>query len=141
MSRYIIHRVIQAILCVIAVSVIIFLIGRLLGDPTDLLLDIYASDEDKVLLRNRLGLDKPLLEQYGIFIWNALRGSLGESILTKEPVTKLLAERLVATLQLGIGTILIGVAIALPVGIYSAVKRGSFFDVFLCIFLYQVSIF
>jgi len=128
MQRYILVRVFQSIFSLLAVSFIIFSLSRLSGDPLDLLLDISATQADKALLAKKLGLDKPLTEQYLLFLGQVIQGDLGNSIVSKAPVIDLLVERAFNTFQLGAVAIGISILIALPVGVYSAVKRGSFFD-------------
>ena len=128
MQRYLLSRIIQSILTLLAVSFIIFSMSRLSGDPLNLLLDISATQEDKALLAKKLGLDKSLLEQYGIFLANALRGDFGTSIVTKAPVIDLLFERALNTFELGAVAFGVSLLIALPVGVYSAVRRGTFLE-------------
>ncbi len=128
MQRYVLGRIIQSIVCLIGVSFIIFYLSRLSGDPLDLLLDISATEADKLLLAKRLGLDRPFLEQYWIFLVQIAQGDFGTSIVAKVPVTDLLWERTVNTFQLGAVAIGVSILIALPVGVYSAVNRGSFLD-------------
>jgi peptide/nickel transport system permease protein len=112
----------------LAVSVIVFLLGRLSGDPLDLLLPIDATEEDRAILSEHLGLDKPLPVQWGIFIENALQGDFGRSVRTGRPTMDMVAERFPATLQLSLAAILISLVISLPIGVYSAVRRGGFLD-------------
>ncbi len=128
MQRYILSRIIQSILTLLAVSFVIFSMSRLSGDPLNLLLDVSATQEDKTLLAKKLGLDKSFIEQYGIFLGNAIRGDLGTSIVTKAPVIDLLFDRAINTFELGAVAFGMSLLIALPVGVYSAVKRGTFLD-------------
>ncbi len=130
MQRYILSRIIQSIFTLVAVSFVIFSLSRLSGDPLNLLLDISATQEDKTLLAKKLGLDKSFIEQYGIFLGNAIRGDLGTSIVAKVPVVDLLLDRAVNTFELGAAAFGMSLLIALPVGVYSAVKRGTSLDVF-----------
>jgi peptide/nickel transport system permease protein len=111
------------------VSVIVFILGRLTGDPVALLLTEYSTEEDRIRLTRQLGLDKPLPEQYAIFIGNALRGDLGRSIRgERAPALELILERLPATVQLAVTAVLISFFIGLPLGVMAAVKKGSFLD-------------
>jgi len=128
MQRYILSRVIQAIISILAVTIIIFLLSRLAGDPLDLLLDITATYEDRARLSEQLGLDKPLVQQYGVFMYNLIQGDLGKSVVNKQPVIDLLVQRAIATFQLGAVAIGICLAIAVPIGVFSAVRRGTFLD-------------
>ena len=129
MQRYIVRRLLQAMITLLLVSVIVFILGRLTGDPVALLLTEYSTEEDKIRLTRQLGLDKPLPEQYAIFIGNALRGDLGRSIRgERAPALELILERLPATVQLAVTAVLISFFIGLPLGVMAAVKRGSFLD-------------
>jgi peptide/nickel transport system permease protein len=129
MQRYIVRRLLQAVITLFLVSVIVFILGRLTGDPVALLLTEYSTEEDKILITKQLGLDKPLTEQYAIFIGNALRGDLGRSIRgERAPALKLVLERLPATVKLAAIAVLVSFLIGLPLGVITAVKKGSFLD-------------
>lgn len=129
MGKYILGRIIQAIICLLAVSFIIFYLSRLTGDPLDLLLDISATMEDRLLLASKLGLDQPFIVQYWKFLSNAVMGDFGNSIVTQSPVIDLLVQRAKNTFELGFFAIGISICIALPVGVYAARKRDSFLDI------------
>jgi len=110
-------------------SVIVFLLGRLTGDPVSMLLSQYSTEEDRVRITERLGLNKPILEQYGIFIFNALQGDLGKSVAgDNRPAVALILERFPASLKLALVALIISILIGIPLGVLSAVKRGSFLD-------------
>jgi peptide/nickel transport system permease protein len=129
MQRYIVRRLLQAVITLFLVSVIVFILGRLTGDPVALLLTEYSTEEDKILITKQLGLDKPLPEQYAIFLGNALRGDLGRSIRgERAPALKLVLERLPATMELAAIAVLVSFLIGLPLGVITAVKKGSFLD-------------
>ncbi len=129
MQRYIVRRLLQAVITLFLVSVIVFMLGRLTGDPVALLLTEYSTLEDKELLTKQLGLDKPLTEQYAIFIGNALRGDLGRSIRgDRAPALELVLERLPATAKLAAAAVLVSFLIGLPLGVMTAVKKGSLLD-------------
>lgn len=129
MQRYIIKRVPQAILTLFLVSLVVFVLGRLTGDPVALLLSETATEEDRLILEKQLGLDKPLPEQYVIFLGNALRGDLGRSIRgERAPALKLVFERLPASLQLAGLSVVISLFIGLPLGVITAVKKGTIID-------------
>src|SRR5688572_24353977 len=87
-----------------------------------------ASEADVNALRTRLGLDRPLLEQYGGFLNRAARGDLGTSLRTSEPVTQAIIDRLPATLELAAAAMLVAIAVSIPLGIIAAVRRGTFGD-------------
>lgn len=126
--RYILGRVIQAIILIIIVATIIFLIVRLTGDPLEVVADPRASAEARQEIAEKLGLDKPLIVQYGIYMSNLVRGDFGKSFISQEPCLKLFLQRLPATLELTVAAMLLALIIALPIGVYSASRRGGFFD-------------
>jgi peptide/nickel transport system permease protein len=110
-------------------SVIVFLLGRLTGDPVSILLSQYSTEEDRIRITEQLGLNRPVLEQYGIFIFNALKGDLGKSVAgDNRPALTLILERFPASLKLALVALIISILIGIPLGVLSAVKRGSFLD-------------
>jgi peptide/nickel transport system permease protein len=128
--QYIIQRLISALVVVLGVTFAVFLIIQLVpGDPARVILGVQANDENVAALRERLGLNEPFLVQYGTWLGNALRGDLGKSLITGQEVTPQIKQRLPATLELAALALLIGLAIALPAGIISALKPGSLIDV------------
>ena len=129
MQRYISRRLIQMIIALFLMSVIVFLLGRLSGDPVSMLLSQYSTEEDRVRIAEQLGLNKPFVEQYGIFIFNALKGDLGKSVAgDNRPALALILERFPASLKLALVALIISILIGIPLGVLSAVKRGSFLD-------------
>ena len=101
-----------------------------MGDPRVLLLDDYSTKDDWDRLGRELGLDKPYYEQYGIFVKEALKGEFGESIQQGRPAMHIILERLPATIQLGVAAFVLSLIVGVPLGILSAVKRGSLLDQF-----------
>ena len=128
MSIYLIQRLGQSLLTLLGLSVIVFALAHLSGDPVALLAPPEASAEDMARLRAKLGLDKPLHTQYLIYITQAAQGDFGESIRWKTPAMGLILDRFPNTLLLSASSILFGICLAIPVGIVSAVKRGTLFD-------------
>jgi peptide/nickel transport system permease protein len=111
------------------VATVVFIIVRVTpGDPAAVMLGSDATAQDIAQLRSKMGLDAPLVAQYVQFILDIFKGDLGQSIFLNQPVTHALASRAEPTFFLTLFSILIAVAIALPVGILSAVKRGTIFD-------------
>ena len=111
------------------VTVIVFAIGRLTGDPATMVLGLDASKADLEAFRERLGLDRPIVVQYGVYIGNALQGDLGDSI--KYPdlgAGGAVVKRLPATIYLAGVSLLLAIAIGIPLGVLSAVKRDTLFD-------------
>lgn len=129
MARYLIRRLIGMFVVILIVLTIAFVIVRLApGDPAALMLGPEATAADAAALRQRLGLDQPILVQYLAFAGNALRGDLGTSIFFNQPVTQVLAARAEPTVFLALFSLLIALAIATPIGIYAAYRRGSWLD-------------
>ena len=128
MQRYIIGRVIQSIVSMFVVSVIVFALVRLSGDPISIMMPAEASKADIELMRAHLGLDRPWAVQYWRFATQAFQGDFGRSVRFRRPALDLVTERYGATLELGGLAVVIVIAVALPVGVYSAVRRGSALD-------------
>ena len=100
MQRYILYRAVQGLFIVGVVSLVIFFFGYFTGDPAELLLPIEATEEDTELFREKWGLDRPLYEQYVVFITSAVRGDLGVSYLGARGVGELIGQRLPNSLKL-----------------------------------------
>ena len=128
MQRFLLRRALISIVILLIVSVIIFAMSRAAGDPRHVFLDDYSTQEDWEHLSAGLGLDKPYYHQYLIFLGDAFRGDLGTSIHQDRPVLEVIRERLPATFQLGLTSFFISVIIGLPLGVLSAVRRGSLLD-------------
>lgn len=129
MWQFIAIRIIQGAFTLLVISLLVFLATRLTGDPALSLLPPEASSKaDYERMRKQLGLDKPLTEQYFIFLRGAVQGDFGVSIRDRRPTRDLLLERLPATLQLALAGMGLAVIIGVPLGILSAVKRDSVFD-------------
>jgi ABC-type dipeptide/oligopeptide/nickel transport system permease component len=128
MTRFIIIRLIQAVLTLIIISMVVFALARASGDPVMLMAPAQASLEDIEALRQYLGLDKSIPEQYWIFLKNVAKGDLGESIRTRRPVATIIGERLPYTIQLGLSAIVIGIATSLILGVTAACNRGTWRD-------------
>ena len=128
MWRFLAGRLAQTLLSMLVVISIVFVLTRLSGNPIYLLLDVNATERDQEILTHHLGLDKPLPVQYAIYVMNIFRGDFGNSILTRRPVTEHIWERLPATAELGFVAMLLSVLIGVPLGMYSAVHRGSVLD-------------
>ena len=128
MQRFIIGRVIQSIVSMFVVSVVVFALVRLSGDPIQIMMPAEASKADIELVRAHLGLDRPWTVQYWRFLTQALQGDFGRSVRFRRPALDLVTERYGATLELGGLAVFIVIAVALPVGVYSAVRRGSALD-------------
>lgn len=128
MSGYIFNRVIQGILTFLGVSMLVFVMGRMTGDPVRLMVPETATHEQREEVRKRLGLDKPILVQYGVFLGNLVQGDLGKSYLQRAEVSDLVLSRLPATLELAIVSMVISVLVSIPMGVFVALKRNTIWD-------------
>ncbi len=130
MQRFIVLRILQGLLAVFAISLIVFALSRVAGDPIAAILDDETGKEQIELLRREWGLDKPLHVQYFTYMKRLLTGDLGTSFKWDRPVAELIVEKLPATMQLSAFALVITGLIAFPVGVLSAVKKDSIFDIF-----------
>ncbi len=128
MSRYILKRLAEAILVCLGISIITFILLHVAGDPVVLLLSIESKKEDAEILREVLGLDRPLYVQYLIFLKDLVKLDFGNSLFIREPALALVLERFPATLQLTFAGMAIALCISIPLGVVAAVKRYSFLD-------------
>lgn len=131
MKRFILIRVLQSLLAMVAISIIAFSLSHLSGSPVDSMLADDATNEDAARLIALWGLDRPLYEQYFVFLGNVIQGDLGNSIKWPgKTALELVLERLPATIQLGGFAILVSTIIALPVGVLAAVHKDTWLDTF-----------
>jgi len=127
--RFLARRLALTFLVLLGVATLVFsLIHLIPGDPAQAMLGEAASPQDVEELRQKLGLDRPLVEQYGHFVGGLLRGDLGTSLRTGLPVTAQILERMPATLELAAAAMVVAVMIAIPLGIAAAVRRGTAVD-------------
>ena len=134
MQRYILRRIGQAIITVFILGLVVFLSVRVVGDPGVVLLGIQATAKEHEQLEKHLGLHDPLPVQFGRFLYDVIRGNFGSSWMTGRPARDMILERFPATLQLaGVGLALT-VAVGVPLGVLSAVKRDTFLDLFVKFF-------
>ncbi|MCZ6629427.1 MAG: ABC transporter permease, partial [SAR324 cluster bacterium] len=109
-------------------TLVFFLIHMIPGDPVELMLGEYALPADRELMREQLGLNRPIPLQYAEYLKNTLSGDLGQSLPNRRPVTAMILERLPATLELMLGAMAVAVGLALPLGILAAVYHGRWPD-------------
>ena len=129
MLRFVVARSLATIPVLIGVSLVVFLTMKIIpGDAAEALAGPQATKEQVELIRQSLGLDRPLYMQYVTWLGRAVRGDLGRSIQLAAPVTEMVRDRLKNTLVLALGSALLAVAIGVPVGILSATHRSSFVD-------------
>jgi ABC-type dipeptide/oligopeptide/nickel transport system permease component len=127
--RFLIRRLLLTIPVLIGVATLVFsLIHLVPGDPVQAMLGESASPQDIAQMRTRLGLDRPLYQQYVSFASGVLRGDLGTSLRTSQPVTSVILERMPATLELALAAMAVAIAFAIPLGIIAAVRVGTRVD-------------
>ena len=129
MLRYLVRRILLTIPVLLGVATLVFsLIHLVPGDPAQAMLGDGASPQDITELRKSLGLDQPLVDQYVTFLRQAVTGDLGRSFRTGQPVTTMIVERVPATAELAIAAMIIAIALAIPLGVIAAVRRGTAAD-------------
>jgi ABC-type dipeptide/oligopeptide/nickel transport system permease component len=121
-------RLARALVALWLVSTVVFVVMRLSGDPVPLLLPPDAPRSEIFRVRTELGLDKPLIVQYGIFLGNVARGDFGRSIHFRQPALRVVTGYLPASLELALTAFVIAALIAVPVGLVSAIKRNTLVD-------------
>src|SRR5688572_42114 len=134
-SRYLLARFVDAILTVLAMSAVVFFAVRVLpADPVLLMAGEYARPGELEAIRADLGLDQSIPRQYAHWLSAAMTGSLGRSIRTQQPVTRIFVERLPATLELAFAALVLGVGVGLPLGVVAALQRNSRLDKLIRVF-------
>lgn len=129
MLKYIVRRMLSLVVILLGVSIIVFMLVHLApGDPVRIMLGEEAREEDVERLNRLYGFDRPLPVQYVIWLGNALRGDLGTGIRSQLPVTLLIFERMPATIELALWSLVLAVGVGIPLGVLSAVRRNSWID-------------
>ncbi len=128
MTQYLVSRLLQSIIVIIGVTFFAFMTLQLAGDPTYLYVSDRASAEEIATIRQRLGFDRPLHEQYITYMTRMVQGDFGTSLVTKMPALDLVMTRLPATIELTLFAMILGLVLAIPIGILSATRRGTPLD-------------
>ena len=128
MVRFVFSRVLQSLVALAILSVVVFILARATGDPLQLILPMSATPEEYAEARHYLGLDRPYIEQYLSFVGRAVTGDFGNSLRARRPVIELIRERLPNSLRLAAFAMGISLAIAFPLGVLAAVKKGTGLD-------------
>lgn len=141
MIGFIIRRILQAVVVLLVVALIAFTLFRFVGDPVNQMVGIETTPEMREALRERLGLNDPVLVQFWRFVANAAQGNFGISYQFKQPVADLLATRIPATLELSLTSALFALLVGIPMGVYTGLNRDSFLSkVFLTVSLIGISL-
>ncbi|MGE5665194.1 MAG: ABC transporter permease [Betaproteobacteria bacterium] len=125
MLAFIVRRLLQAVLVMLSVAFVAFMLFQHVGDPVTQMLGQDATPDDRARLRAELGLDQPFYIQFGTFIGNAVQGDFGISLRQGRAVSTLIKERLPATLELSFVAAFLAIAIGIPAGVYTALRRNS----------------
>jgi peptide/nickel transport system permease protein len=140
MANFLLRRLFTTLLVLLGVSFVVFMIIHLVpGDPVRIMLGLQADQAKVEEIRRMMGFDRPLIVQYGDWLWSALHGDLGESFITGASVGQAVAERLPATLSLALAALIIALVIALPAGVISALRPGSLID-YVAMFFSQIGV-
>jgi len=141
MKKYVIRRLLSVIPVLWLVSVLVFgMIHLVPGDPVLVILGTTAEKDQVEAMRHKLGLDLPILVQYGTWIWNLLQGDLGHSIISDEPVMEMILRRMPVTLTVAAAALLLSLSISIPTGILSALRHNTYTDyVFMGLVILAVS--
>ncbi len=126
MLSFVLRRLMQAVVVMLAVAFIAFMLFQYVGDPVTNLLGQDATQEQRDLLRKDLGLDQPFPLQFAHFIANAVQGEFGLSLRQGRKVSTLITERFPATLELALAAAVIALGVGVPLGVYAALRRGRF---------------
>jgi len=128
MKGYILKRLFHSIFVLVGISLVVFIILHLTGDPAALLMPMDATPEQVAQFRQEMGFNDPIIVQYWRFFKGTLRGDFGQSFRHNQPALELVMERMPATIQLTLAAMVIALLVAIPVGIISAIRRNSILD-------------
>ncbi|MBV9323790.1 MAG: ABC transporter permease [Chloroflexi bacterium] len=128
MGRVVLIRLLQTFVSLLGMSLLIFMLVRASGDPVDLMRTATTTDADLANIRATLGLDKSLPEQYWVFVSGLARGDFGQSLIQRRPVTTMIGEALPNSLALGGSAFVLGIGLALVLGVLAATRRDSWLD-------------
>jgi len=141
MLAFVVRRVLQALLVMLVVALIAFTLFRFVGDPINQMVGLDTSIAERAQLREALGLNDPVVVQFARFVWHALQLDFGISYQLKQPVVALIGERFPATLELAFVSALLALLVGIPMGVYTALNRGSWLStVFLTVSLVGISL-
>ena len=125
MLVYLIRRIGHAVLVIAVMATLVFLAIYAVGDPIDIIASPQADQIERAKIARQLGLDRPLYEQFGIFVWNALHGDLGRSFVYNVSAVEVILQRLPATLELALAGLVFSILIGIPLGVWAGLKPHS----------------
>lgn len=128
MGRFVVRRIAQGLVVIFFVTVVVFVVTRLVGDPVDVLLPLEATAEQRAAFEHQLGFDRPIPVQFGDYLGDVLQGDFGESIWQARPAMEIVFEHIPRTLQLVIPAMILMVMVAVPLGVIAALRPGKLLD-------------
>ncbi|MEO1222748.1 MAG: ABC transporter permease [Pseudomonadota bacterium] len=128
MGRMLLKRCWDGLIVILGVTVVVFVITRMIGDPVDIMLPLEATEEQRAAFEAQLGLDRPIVVQFVNYVWDLTRFDFGNSLWLDRPALDIVFERLPITLLLVVSSIVLATVIAIPLGIIAALNPGSFID-------------
>jgi peptide/nickel transport system permease protein len=128
MGLTLLRRTLRALAALIGVILVVFVLLRLSGDPSYILLPLEATDQQRTVFRSQYGLDQPLPVQFVVYLARCLRGDLGQSFSFQIPAGRVVMQRLPATLELAVAALALALVIAIPTGVLAATRRGTRYD-------------
>jgi peptide/nickel transport system permease protein len=128
MGRFAVRRVAQGLIVVLGVTITVFVVTRMIGDPVKVLLPLEATAEERAAFEHRLGFDRPIIVQFGDYMGDLARLHFGDSLWQRRPASQIVFEHLPRTLQLVIPAIVLAVLLAIPLGILAALRPGGLLD-------------
>jgi peptide/nickel transport system permease protein len=131
MATWLLRRLIQATFVVLAMTVIVFVGVNVIGNPIDILISPEADQAERLRAIAALGLDKPLWQQYFIFVGGLLHGDFGRSFVFNEPAMRVIMQRLPATMELAVAAVLISIVIGIPAGLFAGLRPAAFLSRFM----------
>lgn len=130
MGRFAVRRIAQGLIVILGVTITVFVVTRMVGDPVKAILPLSATNEERAEFRHQLGLDKPIAVQFGDYLKDVARLDFGESIQFRRPALTVVLEKLPKTFELVVPAIILAVLLAVPLGVVAALKPGSILDRF-----------
>ena len=128
MRRFLLRRLLHSVIVVLGVTTVVFVVTRLVGDPVTAILPMDATDEQRAAMRQRLGFDRPIIEQFGEFAVGLATLDLGRSLWQDRPVMAIIADRMPYTLSLVAAAMVLAVGLGLPLGVKASLKPGGIAD-------------
>ena len=125
MATWLVRRLIQAVFVVLAMTVIVFVGVNVIGNPIDILISPEADAAERARAIAALGLDRPLWQQYGIFLGGLVHGDFGRSFVFNEPAMRVILQRLPATLELAVAAVLMSIVVGIPAGLYAGMRPNG----------------